>query len=113
MPARSNADPAADWAATAGAGHIDWRLRAACRDEDPELFFPVGAMGPALLEAEQAKQVCRRCAVTGPCLVWALETGQDHGIWGGMSEEERRALRRSAAARHGGAGQRPGCPLRR
>ena len=69
---------------------MDWRHRAACRDEDPELFFPIGTSGPALLQVEQAKAVCRRCSVTDECLQWALETGQDAGVWGGMSEEERR-----------------------
>ena len=42
---------------------MDWRHRAACRDEDPELFFPIGNTGPALLQIEEAKAVCRRCAV--------------------------------------------------
>ena len=40
---------------------MDWRHRAACLDEDPELFFPIGNTGPALLQIEEAKQVCRRC----------------------------------------------------
>ena len=42
---------------------MDWRHRAACRDEDPELFFPIGNTGPALLQIEEAKAVCRRCPV--------------------------------------------------
>ena len=76
---------------------MDWRHRAACRDEDPELFFPIGNTGPALLQIEDAKAVCRRCNVADGCLQWALETGQDAGVWGGMSEDERRALKRRAA----------------
>jgi WhiB family transcriptional regulator, redox-sensing transcriptional regulator len=76
---------------------MDWRHRAACRDADPELFFPIGNTGPALLQIEEAKAVCRRCNVVDLCLQWALETGQDAGVWGGMSEEERRALKRRAA----------------
>jgi WhiB family redox-sensing transcriptional regulator len=75
----------------------DWRHRAACRDEDPELFFPIGNTGPALLQIEDAKAVCRRCDVIDQCLQWALESGQDAGVWGGMSEDERRALKRRAA----------------
>jgi len=63
-------------------------------DEDPELFFPVGSTGPALRQVEDAKQVCRRCDVVDMCLRWALETGQDAGVWGGLSEDERRALKR-------------------
>jgi WhiB family redox-sensing transcriptional regulator len=78
---------------------MDWRHRAACRDVDPELFFPIGNTGPALLQIEEAKQVCRRCAVMEACLSWALGSGQDSGVWGGMSEDERRALKRRRARR--------------
>ena len=42
---------------------MDWRNRSACLDEDPELFFPIGNTGPAILQIEEAKQVCRRCEV--------------------------------------------------
>jgi WhiB family redox-sensing transcriptional regulator len=76
-------------------------FRGACRDEDPELFFPVGNTGPALLQIEDAKEVCRRCEVVDACLLWALETGQDAGVWGGMSEDERRSIRRRAARPRG------------
>jgi WhiB family redox-sensing transcriptional regulator len=79
---------------------MDWRHRSACLDEDPELFFPIGNTGPAILQIEEAKLVCRRCDVSDQCLQWALESGQDHGVWGGLSEDERRALkRRNARAR--------------
>ena len=79
---------------------MDWRHVAACRDEDPELFFPIGNTGPALLQIEEAKSVCRRCPVREECLQFALESGQDAGVWGGLSEDERRALkRRNARAR--------------
>jgi len=76
---------------------MDWRHRAACRDEDPELFFPIGNTGPALLQIEEAKAVCLRCDVREACLQWALDSGQDAGVWGAMSEYERRALRRRNA----------------
>lgn len=76
---------------------MDWRHRAACRDVDPELFFPIGNTGPAILQIEEAKQVCKRCDVTDACLRWALESGQDAGVWGGMGEDERRALKRRTA----------------
>ena len=76
---------------------MDWRHRAQCRDEDPELFFPIGNTGPALLQIEDAKTVCRRCDVIDQCLSGALESGQDAGVWGGTSEDERRALKRRAA----------------
>ncbi|MCB4207770.1 WhiB family transcriptional regulator [Arthrobacter sp. UM1] len=76
---------------------MDWRSKAACLDKDPELFFPVGNTGPALLQIEEAKAVCRTCTVMDTCLQWALESGQDSGVWGGLSEDERRALKRRAA----------------
>jgi WhiB family redox-sensing transcriptional regulator len=73
---------------------MDFRHRAICRDEDPELFFPVGTGDPALKQIAEAKTVCRRCPVASECLAWALDSGQDAGVWGGMSEDERRALKR-------------------
>ena len=76
---------------------MDWRHQSACRDEDPELFFPIGNTGPALTQIEEAKKVCNRCVVKDACLAWALESGQDAGVWGGLSEDERRALKRRAA----------------
>jgi len=75
----------------------DWRHRSACRHEDPELFFPIGNTGPALVQIEEAKKVCNRCEVKNECLAWALESGQDAGVWGGLSEDERRAMKRRAA----------------
>ena len=83
----------------------DWREHAACRDEDPELFFPTGTTGPALAQVEQAKAVCRRCPVTAQCLQWALKHGEDAGVWGGLSEDERRAVKREMQRR--GAAPRP------
>ena len=73
---------------------MDWRHEAVCRDEDPELFFPVGNSGPALTQIAKANLVCNRCPVATSCLNWALESGLDAGVWGGLSEEERRALKR-------------------
>ncbi|WP_079047545.1 WhiB family transcriptional regulator [Streptomyces kanasensis] len=77
--------------------NTNWRDRSACREEDPELFFPIGNTGPALLQIEEAKAVCRRCPVMETCLQWALEQGEDGGVWGGLSEGERRAMKRRAA----------------
>ncbi|MYY80862.1 MULTISPECIES: WhiB family transcriptional regulator [unclassified Streptomyces] len=76
---------------------MDWRHHAICRAEDPELFFPIGNTGPALLQIEEAKAVCRHCPVMEQCLQWALEAGQDEGVWGGLSEDERRAARARTA----------------
>ena len=78
----------------------DWRELSACRDTDPDLFFPVGTTGPAIEQIENAKAVCRVCDVQKQCLDFALTTNQDSGIWGGTSEEERRALRRQWVARN-------------
>jgi WhiB family redox-sensing transcriptional regulator len=49
------------------------------------------------VQIEQAKAVCRRCPVVQSCLDWALRSGQDSGVWGGLSEDERRALKRRQA----------------
>ena len=73
---------------------MDWRDRAACLEEDPELFFPIGNTGPAIQQIEDAKAVCRRCEVIDTCLKWALESGQDAGVWVALSEDGRRPLRR-------------------
>jgi len=69
-----------------------WLAQAVCRDQDPELFFPIGTSGPALIQAEQAKAVCRRCPVVGECLQWALEVGIGYGVVGGKSPSERQAM---------------------
>ena len=71
----------------------DWRSRAACRQEDPELFYPVGTTGPAVEQTLQAKAVCARCPASDQCLAWALDTNQQFGVWGGTTEEERKKLR--------------------
>jgi WhiB family redox-sensing transcriptional regulator len=76
-----------------------WLRDAACSDEDPELFFPVGESGPAKAQLERAKAVCARCPVRERCLAWALESGQNSGVWGGTHAEERRRLYRSASRR--------------
>jgi WhiB family transcriptional regulator, redox-sensing transcriptional regulator len=73
----------------------DWRELSACQQEDPDLFFPLVPAGPGLVQTERAKAVCARCQVRAACLRFAMETVQDHGVWGGTSEEERRALRRA------------------
>ncbi len=78
---------------------MDWRNEAACRNEDPELFFPIGSTGPAVEQADQAKQVCMTCTVREDCLEYALASNQDAGIWGGLTEDERRTLKRARQRR--------------
>ena len=80
-----------------GSADYTWRDQAMCRDTDPELFFPIGTTGQALLQIAKAKSICCQCPVTVECLDFALETNQDTGIWGGNSEDERRHMRRTAA----------------
>lgn len=70
----------------------DWRDAAACRKEDPELFFPVGTTGPARFQALMAKAVCARCPVVDACLRWALDLPLAEGIAGGLTAEERRLV---------------------
>src|ERR1700722_18202407 len=65
-----------------------WRT-AACRETDPELFFPVAAHGPDAGEIARAKAVCAACPVRRQCLQYALATHQMHGVWGGTTAEER------------------------
>jgi WhiB family redox-sensing transcriptional regulator len=72
----------------------EWRSRGACVTADPDLFFPISSVGPAAIQIAKAKAVCATCQVQRECLSFALETHQVHGIWGGMSAEERLLLRR-------------------
>jgi len=67
----------------------NWRLRAACQSADPDLFFPVSSAGQSLEQAAEAKAVCAGCLVRRECLAFALRTRQVHGIWGGLTGEER------------------------
>jgi WhiB family redox-sensing transcriptional regulator len=76
-----------------------WQHHAACRYEDPELFFPIGTAGPALEAIDKAKAVCRGCPVREQCLELALSSGQDSGVWGGLTPTERRVLKARAAAK--------------
>ena len=73
---------------------MDWADHAACLREEPELFFPIGNSGPALVQIEEAKAVCNRCPVIDACLRFAMEDGMTAGVRGGMTEDERRALKR-------------------
>ncbi|GAA2988401.1 WhiB family transcriptional regulator [Actinokineospora diospyrosa] len=66
----------------------DWRVRATCRDEDPDGLFVRGA------EQRKAKMVCIACPVRTECLAEALDNRIEFGVWGGMTERERRALLR-------------------
>ncbi|EOD70187.1 MULTISPECIES: WhiB family transcriptional regulator [Amycolatopsis] len=77
-----------------------WAELAACKDEDPELFFPISEVGPGARQTAQAKAVCARCPVRAECLGYALDNGLDHGVFGGTTADERRRLVRTAPQRH-------------
>ncbi|MBD3550818.1 WhiB family transcriptional regulator [Streptomyces sp. SP18CM02] len=86
--------PTTSLATTIAAPGRDWRYSAACAEVDPELFFPARAENRPLAQVAEAKKVCAGCPVSQQCLDWALETRQDSGVWGGLSENERRLLHR-------------------
>lgn len=91
--------------ATKNASQDDsWRDHGPCLQEDPDLFFPVGTGPDAKKQTREAKAVCGTCPVTAQCLQWALDTQQDTGVWGGLSEKERRRFhhRRSTGNRPSG-----------
>ena len=80
--------------ARAACDRSDWRCQAACRDADAELFFPDDDFRSARVQVKMAKLICRGCPVSATCLNWALASGQEAGIWGGLTEGERRRLHR-------------------
>jgi len=65
----------------------NWQESANCLGVDPDLFFPERGAS-----TREAKEVCRGCVVRGECLEYALVNGEKFGIWGGLSERERRRL---------------------
>ena len=70
-----------------------WEL-AACQSADPDLFFPVSDRGPSRRQLAQAKAVCARCDVRQLCLDYALASKEANGVWGGLTEDERKGLAR-------------------
>jgi WhiB family transcriptional regulator, redox-sensing transcriptional regulator len=77
--------------------HAYWREDAACLGADPDLFFPIGTIGAALRQIEEAKRICRICPARVQCLAWALDNAVADGVWGGTTEEERRRMRSLSA----------------
>lgn len=89
-------DESADWAALAGVyaveedeGELAWQTEALCAQTDPEAFFPEKGGS-----TRDAKRVCESCPVQAECLDYAMSKDEKFGIWGGLSERERRRLRR-------------------
>jgi len=90
-----------------------WWSRAACATADPDLFFPISHSGPALRQVMRAKAICARCEIQRECLRYALDAGSIQGVWGGMTEMERRRLiRRNRRARVPSSAERAGVPFR-
>lgn len=85
VPGVRRADPVGDDSVLA------WQADALCAQVDPEAFFPEKGGS-----TRDAKRICGSCDVRAECLEWALENDERFGIWGGMSERERRKLRRGA-----------------
>jgi len=78
----------------------DWKDSSNCLGVDPDLFFPERGAS-----TREAKEVCRGCIVREDCLEYALMNGEKFGIWGGMSERERRRIRRQRALERQAAAQ--------
>jgi WhiB family redox-sensing transcriptional regulator len=78
-----------------------WQMQANCLGVDPDLFFPERGAS-----TKEAKAVCRGCVVRDDCLEYALANGEKFGIWGGLSERERRRIRRQRALARAAAAER-------
>jgi hypothetical protein len=85
----------------------DWRHRAACRDVDPELFYPAADSGPPIeAQVAEAKTVCAGCPVRAECLTFAM-SALPHGVAGGLTPAERRRYRGRSPHRVSTAAGRP------
>ncbi len=75
-----------------GSEELAWQDLANCRGANPDLFFPERGAS-----TRTAKSICRECSVRDACLEFAITSSEKFGIWGGMSERERRRIRRQRA----------------
>jgi WhiB family transcriptional regulator, redox-sensing transcriptional regulator len=69
-----------------------WQDRSACYGIDPNVFFPISEE-----EAGPALTFCSACTIRDECLAWALKNGERYGVWGGLTEQQRRRLARQVA----------------
>jgi WhiB family redox-sensing transcriptional regulator len=93
-PAEGRIDLQGDWGPFDGLDQQDqqdWQERALCAQTDPEAFFPEKGGS-----TREAKLICAGCEVRAECLEYALAFDERFGIWGGLSERERRRLKRGA-----------------
>jgi WhiB family redox-sensing transcriptional regulator len=90
-PVDGRADRQGDWGRFDGLDQPDWQERALCAQTDPEAFFPEKGGS-----TREAKRICAGCDVRAECLEYALAFDERFGIWGGLSERERRRLKRGA-----------------
>lgn len=96
MPTRADPAPAAAPTTAPPAQGPNWRDARACRDSDPDLFFPEDPASTPVGRQQRsaAKRVCRPCPVREQCLALAMAERHNDGVWGGLDESERRSLRR-------------------
>jgi WhiB family redox-sensing transcriptional regulator len=73
---------------------IDWQQDALCREVSPEIFYPTAGNG----RARQAKDICHACPAITECREYSLANNEKWGVWGGLSEHDRRELRRTRRA---------------
>ncbi|WP_406501528.1 WhiB family transcriptional regulator [Streptomyces sp. NBC_01590] len=78
---------------------VHWDRRAACRREDPRIFFPEGSASDVIASTDLAKSICRNCLVSGRCQIDALKRAEPYGVWGGLDEDERSVILRRARER--------------
>jgi WhiB family redox-sensing transcriptional regulator len=90
-PADRGVEHQTSWSQLDGLGQPDWQERALCAQTDPEAFFPEKGGS-----TREAKRICAGCEVRAECLEYALAFDERFGIWGGLSERERRRLKRGA-----------------
>lgn len=81
------------WATVLAELRLPFRDKALCAQTDPEAFYPEKGGS-----TREAKQICGRCEVKVECLQYALDHDERFGIWGGLSERERRRLKRRVSA---------------
>jgi WhiB family transcriptional regulator, redox-sensing transcriptional regulator len=90
-PADGGGEHQSYWDLFDGLDRQDWQERALCAQTDPEAFFPEKGGS-----TREAKRICAGCEVRAECLEYALAFDERFGIWGGLSERERRRLKRGA-----------------